>query len=1216
MSTASSSSKPSGQWQPPTLEEMQAMLPQYQFVSLLGRGGMGAVYKAVQVSLDRAVAIKVLPVDLIDDSDAQFSERFKNEARTMAKMNHPAIVNVYDFGETQTGLLYIVMEFIDGTDVAKMISSQGKLPEDYALSITAHVCDALSYAHRHGIIHRDIKPANILINMEGAVKVADFGLAKASDAGQSGLTKTNMAMGTPDFVAPEALIPGVPLDGRADLYAIGVMLYQMLTGEIPRGLWTLPGMKLGTDPRFDAIISKAMQTDRDHRYQSAADLRRDLDTILTLPRAALIAQQQAAAEAAARATQAQKQQAPTKAGQGAAIAKKKPFPLGPVLGITASLALVAGLYVMFTSDGSKKPARNNSAASPSPPAAGSGASKPAENTTAAPAVATTTPAPAPEMPASPASVPPAVLKPELVQTFRGNRYQLIEEPLSWDAAKAKAESMGGHLATITSKEEWEWVKNLLMLIKGPHTHVLIGGHRASESGPWAWVTGEPFDVSLWPANPPTTTDPHLAFYLSNSAWDDVPLGITSPYLVEWDDEGTPPMPTAPATVASTAPTMPAAVPATSSPASPIAASPADPLPPGWTDLLAKADPAQGAVTGQWQKGPDGLVVKAQPGVMPFDLNQIPSEQYDFEMDFTVHSSEPDVAHILPLPGGHWFIARLSLTHCYLGPTLDGQQPIGRKEAYAPDAKLAQSRRHRSLVQIRKDSVRLLLDEKETLVFNGDLKRLTPDGQFALRNTANLGIASHQSDVTFHRIGFRPHDPSRMDKRDRDTLLASNPRLAQLEAGFQTRYQADTEKPFLAALAKLNQSYVANGIAKARAAAQSKGSLFEVTMLDAEKALIEKGGAVPAEDAAETPTSLTTLRTTYRAALAKITTERDAKAAPLYDLYLKAIDAYTAELTQGNKIDEATKVKAFRDEIAAQRPVTATVAGGTPSKAAATPAPKAPPGGGSSWRIAADYLVNNGGFFTALKNGVTVPVTKTAEIPPGRFDIIELTFERLNSVLPPAKDADFAALNGLRDLRRAQFRPMHGGLSDAAFAFLANNSELNWLNLEGANALTDEVLTHITPLKKLDYLGVLYAENFTGKSLDKIAGAASITNLELLGSGITDDGLRAISKFKKLQAIRLSSAKVTAAGFAALSNLKTLATLTLGGTSFDDEAAGFLAAMTNLTALDISTTKITDVGLAKLMTLKKLSSINLGGTAVSLQAAADFQKALPQCRVNR
>jgi serine/threonine protein kinase len=332
---------------------MQAMLPQYRFEVLLGRGGMGAVYKAVQVSLDRPVAVKVLPGGLIDDTDAQFAERFKNEARTMAKLNHPSIVNVFEFGETQTGLLYIVMEFVNGTDVARMISAQGKLPEDYALSITAHVCDALNYAHRNGIIHRDIKPANILINMDGAVKVADFGLAKQNDPGQSGLTKTNMAMGTPDFVAPEALIPGMPLDGRADLYAIGVMLYQMLTGEIPRGMWTMPGLKLGTDPRFDAIIAKAMQTDRESRYQSAAEIRRDLDTILTIPRAA--AQTAAPApkvvETAAKPA-AGDAPAPPKKHSKAGDASKSPAAAGKstrglFMGVSVSvLALVGGWFAV------------------------------------------------------------------------------------------------------------------------------------------------------------------------------------------------------------------------------------------------------------------------------------------------------------------------------------------------------------------------------------------------------------------------------------------------------------------------------------------------------------------------------------------------------------------------------------------------------------------------------------------------------------------------------------------------------------------------------------------------------------------------------------------------------------------------------------------------------------------------------------------------------
>lgn len=276
----------SGQWQAPSVGQMQAVLPQYEVLEMLGRGGMGAVYKARQRSLKRLVAIKVLPLEAADD-ELKFAERFQNEAQTMAQMNHPAIVSVHDFGETSDGLLYFVMEFVDGTDVHKMIQSSGRLSGEYALKITAHVCDALSYAHKRGVIHRDIKPANILIDSEGHIKVADFGLAKMNDPSiTSGLTRTNMAMGTPDYVAPEVLVTGMVADHRADLYAVGVMLYQMLTGEVPRGMFKLPSQKgIGSDPRFDEIICRAMEQDREERYQSAMDVRCDLDVILTTPQA-------------------------------------------------------------------------------------------------------------------------------------------------------------------------------------------------------------------------------------------------------------------------------------------------------------------------------------------------------------------------------------------------------------------------------------------------------------------------------------------------------------------------------------------------------------------------------------------------------------------------------------------------------------------------------------------------------------------------------------------------------------------------------------------------------------------------------------------------------------------------------------------------------------------------------------------------------------------
>lgn len=273
-------------WEPPTPAELQEILPQYEVHMLVGRGGMGAVYKGLQLSLERAVAIKLLP-PAIEQQDLAFAERFKNEARLMGRMNHPAIVSVYDFGRTADGQLYFVMEYVDGTDVQRMIAREGKLPPEHALAITAHLCDALGYAHKQGIVHRDIKPSNVLIDMEGRVKVADFGLAKLADKTKnSGLTQTGMAMGTPDYVAPETLMYGSDVDGRADIYAVGVMLYQMLTGDIPRGMFKMPSQKFQSiDPRFDAIIRRALEHDREERYQSSHELRLALDVILTTPRA-------------------------------------------------------------------------------------------------------------------------------------------------------------------------------------------------------------------------------------------------------------------------------------------------------------------------------------------------------------------------------------------------------------------------------------------------------------------------------------------------------------------------------------------------------------------------------------------------------------------------------------------------------------------------------------------------------------------------------------------------------------------------------------------------------------------------------------------------------------------------------------------------------------------------------------------------------------------
>jgi len=279
MSSPIPASTPGKPWQPPTPEDLAPELPAYEILGLLGRGGMGAVYRARQKSLDREVAIKVLP-PTIEDGDMHYAERFIAEARSMARLEHPGIIAVYDAGQTPGGLLYFVMQYVQGTDVSQMIRASGRLPPEHAYAITAHVCEALAYAHANGIIHRDIKPANIMVDTQGRVKVADFGLAKTANE-EHGYTQSNTAVGTPDFVAPEALIPGMSVDGRADIYALGVMLHQMLTGQIPRGAWQPASVVVpGIDARFDQIVLKAMQNDREQRHSSATELRQHLDTLL------------------------------------------------------------------------------------------------------------------------------------------------------------------------------------------------------------------------------------------------------------------------------------------------------------------------------------------------------------------------------------------------------------------------------------------------------------------------------------------------------------------------------------------------------------------------------------------------------------------------------------------------------------------------------------------------------------------------------------------------------------------------------------------------------------------------------------------------------------------------------------------------------------------------------------------------------------------------
>ena len=263
-------------WQPPTVEHLAELLPQYQVEKLIGRGGMGAVYQGVQVSLKRQVAIKLLPAELA--ANTEFISRFQREAQTLARLQHPGIVAVHDFGQTAEGHLYFIMEFVDGTDLMHIIHGPGLEPTQ-ALEITIQVCEALHYSHSQGVIHRDIKPANVLVTKDGRAKLADFGLARPLSTMPSGVTAASLVMGTPDYMAPEQWAGKA--DHRADIYSLGVMLYEMLTGSRPQGVFDLPSIRSQVDARRDEVVIKAMRQEPERRYQQVSELREAVNRIRT-----------------------------------------------------------------------------------------------------------------------------------------------------------------------------------------------------------------------------------------------------------------------------------------------------------------------------------------------------------------------------------------------------------------------------------------------------------------------------------------------------------------------------------------------------------------------------------------------------------------------------------------------------------------------------------------------------------------------------------------------------------------------------------------------------------------------------------------------------------------------------------------------------------------------------------------------------------------------
>ena len=451
--------------------ELAALLPAgtYQVEGLLGQGGMGAIYKGVQLRLHRPVAIKIMRRD--QGRDFGFEQRFQREALAMAKLSHPNIVSVIDYGEAGLLYLYIVMELVDGADLMDVIRS-GRMTQEMALTLLPQICDALQFAHDHGIIHRDIKPSNIMLTRDGRIKMADFGLAKGYDVESGFRTQSGTSMGTPDYAAPEQFIADAQIDHRADIYALVVMIYQMITGQLPRGVWKPPSQQVACDPHWDDIVDHAMQNDPKDRYQHVSEVKTDVSQI----------------------------------GQWNARAERSAGTRSKTrISLIIIIIIVAGAFFALRQLG-----------------------------------------------ALGQSVPPGQKAPPAdIYSFGGHRYEFVPGAHAWDEAKKKAGEMGGHLVTITGKEEGEWIyatfgSRLDSTLRS--SSIWLGASAEGSGRPFQWVTGEPFSYSDWNKDDPQYTStigksvsgPFAISIKSRGQvlhWFDDPVGranTNAGFIVEWD----------------------------------------------------------------------------------------------------------------------------------------------------------------------------------------------------------------------------------------------------------------------------------------------------------------------------------------------------------------------------------------------------------------------------------------------------------------------------------------------------------------------------------------------------------------------------------------------------------------------------------------------------------------------------------------------------------
>lgn len=493
-----------GDFTPPEIAEITALLPGYEVLSFIAKGGMGAVYHARQISLDRDVAIKVLPRHF--GADASFRTSFSTEAKSMAKFNHPNLIGIFDFGQVD-GMLYIIMELVKGDSLYEHAYGKTFDPAECTRIVTG-ICDGLASAHNHGILHRDIKPANILLGPDLSPKIGDFGLAR-----QVGEHESDSAFGTPGYTASEVIHDPKAVDESTDLYALGVILYELLTGKIPDEIYTNAATLVGCDPAYDQIIRKAMHPSPSMRFRKAADFSAALKKVPTKKGPVLLTagaskkitagapkQLIGANQSAPRRQLNSTSRPPVRASAGG----NGPF----IRNIIIIIALLATIYIAWEK---VKHTRENREDEQAEVDAAREADRTEKQEQRKSAVASSKQGTRPINKQPPAPPTPHVdgpmktlakLKEEIV---RGNRTQLpptsftkggrarmfVWKPMTWHKAQQYCEENGGHLAVIKDNTELQWLSSKL----NENQTVWLGAGSAGKNL-WSWIDGSPWTLDI------------------------------------------------------------------------------------------------------------------------------------------------------------------------------------------------------------------------------------------------------------------------------------------------------------------------------------------------------------------------------------------------------------------------------------------------------------------------------------------------------------------------------------------------------------------------------------------------------------------------------------------------------------------------------------------------------------------------------------------------